>query len=299
MRQPAEERHVKGIARILASTDFSEDGRHAARRAALLAVERHAELSLLHVMNGPSLEALRGLFPVPEDAERELAEESRRLLAELAVELGQDSGVTPDIQVRIGKVIDEIVAAAEQTDLLVLGARGSTSLRDLILGSTAERLLRKRREPSLVVRRPAQGSYRRVLVPVDLSAQSADALHMAMTIAPDAEYALFHAFEVPFEGRLWLAGVSAERLAAHREQARLAALHGLSELIGQVGGDRARVRPLVKAGEAALLILNEETESDADLIVIGKQNYSRVQEIFLGSTARHVLSSAKCDVLVM
>ena len=290
---------MQRIAKILAATDFSDDGRRAARRAALLAVERQAELSLLHVMSGPSLEVLRALFPVREDAERELVDESRRLLAELAGELGPENGVTPDIQVRIGRVIDEIVAAAEQTDLLVVGARGSGSLRDLILGSTAERLLRKRRAPSLVVRRPAQGPYRRVLVPVDLSAQSADALRVAMTIAPAADYCLFHAFEVPFEGQLWLAGVSAERLDAHREQARLAALHGLSELIGQVGGDFGRFRPRVKAGEAALLILNEEAENNADLIVIGKQNYSRVQEIFLGSTARHVLSSAKCDVLVV
>ena len=55
-------------------------------------------------------------------------------------------------QVKIGKVLDEILLACAQHDLLVLGAHGLNPLRDLILGTTATRLLRKSMRPVLVVK---------------------------------------------------------------------------------------------------------------------------------------------------
>jgi nucleotide-binding universal stress UspA family protein len=62
--------------------------------------------------------------------------------------------------------IDERVDASA-ADVLVLGARGAGFMRHLLLGSTAERMLRRTSRPMLVVERPPQGPYRRLLVAVD------------------------------------------------------------------------------------------------------------------------------------
>lgn len=287
------------IKNVVAATDFSDVSRHAVQRAAVLAAEQHAQLMLVHVMSGPSLESLRQLFPSIVDAEIRLTEDVQRLLSELAAELCNAVGVTPDTRVRIGRVVDEILCESDPADLLVLGARGSNPLRDLILGTTAERLLRKRRQPALVVRRPPQDGYRRVLIPVDFTPHSATALRMAMRIAPQAEYTVFHAFDVPFEGKLWLAGVPDEQIDGYRNQARQFSLNTINELIREVGGDPHRFQPAVKLGEASPLILASEAELGADLIVIGKHSRSMVEELLLGSVARHVLSTAQCDVLVV
>lgn len=284
---------------LLAATDFSDDARNAVQRAALLAAEQQAPLTLLHVMSGPSLDALRQLFRVPEEAEAKLVADAQHTLNELAAELTGKAGRMPTAQVRVGRVVDEVLAASAQADLLVLGARGWNPVRDMILGTTAERLLRRCPHPVLVTKRVPQGAYQRVLVPVDFSPCSAAALQLALRIAPRADVTIVHAFEVPLEGKLWLAGVSEEKLQEYRIQARQQALNDIDLLLKETAGDTQRCSRVVEHGAAAPLILTKEAELAADLIVIGKHGRSVVEEALLGSITRHVLSDAKCDVLVV
>jgi pyruvate/2-oxoglutarate dehydrogenase complex dihydrolipoamide acyltransferase (E2) component len=68
-------------------------------------------------------------------------------------------------------------------DLLVLGARGTSFMRHLMLGSTAERLVRKSNRPLLVVRQPPHERYRRVIVALDFSPSSLAALELARAVA--------------------------------------------------------------------------------------------------------------------
>lgn len=290
---------MSAIAHILAATDFTEHARNAALRAAVLAAEQQARLELLHIMHAPSLESLRPLFPSPASAEQAITEDARRHLEELAATLTADTGVTPAVSVRLGRVVDEVLAGAAAADLLVLGARGANPLRDLLLGSTAERLLRKRRQPVLVVNREPTEAYRRVLVPVDFTPVSAPSLRMAMQLAPAAMFTVLHAFDIPFEGKLWLAGVPDERIQEYRARARQYSLDTIESLIAEAGGDARRFAAVAELGEAAPLILDQAAAVDADLIVMGKQNQTLAEEWLLGSVARHVLASAKCDVLVL
>lgn len=182
--------------------------------------------------------------------------------------------------------------------MLVLGARGMNPVRDAILGTTAERLLRKCAKPVLIVKRMSQAAYRHVLVPVDFSPYSAGALAMAALIAPRAAITLVHAFEVPMEGKLWLAGVAEDRIHEYRIQARRQALSDIDLLIEAAAVDAQRCFRTVEHGAAVPLILAEEAGHNADLIVIGKHG-SAAEELLLGSVARHVLTDAKCDVLVV
>lgn len=284
---------------LLVATDFSAGGRDAARRAMLLATEQQARLSLLHVMSGPNLDSLRGLFRLPEEAGEKLVADARRELDELAADIAGKNRPMPAVQVRIGRVLDEILAATEQADLLVLGARGWNPVRDAILGSTAERLLRKSPRPVLVTRRAPQGGYQRVLVPVDFSPSSAVALETALRIAPAADITVVHAFDVPFEGKLWLAGVGEERIQEYRIAAKQQALNDIAALIGGAGDGGQRCFRTVEHGDAVPLILAEEARVKADLIVIGKRGRSMIEETLLGSVTRHVLSGASGDVLVV
>lgn len=284
---------------LLAAIDFSDDARHAATRAALLAAEQRARLELLHVMSGLSLSALRELFRVPADAEAKLVGDAQRLLHELASDIADKTNLAATTRVKAGHVVDEILSASEQVDMLALGAHGLNPLRDLILGTTAERLLRKCKGPVLVAKRPPQGAYKRVLVPVDFSPHSVAALGMAMLVAPSAEIMAIHAFEVPFDGKLWLAGVADEVIQQHRIHARQQALSSIDALIKDHGGDPYRFYRTVEHGDPSPLILAKEKELGTDLIVIGKHGRSIVEETLLGSVTRHVLSNAKSDVLVV
>lgn len=286
------------IGSLLIATDFSEDGRAAGHRAAQLAVQLGARLDLLHVMNGPSLSALRELFDLAPAADAELIEDAQRQLDETAHEIAEKYDLAAASQVRVGHVVNEILSACAQADLLVLGAHGLNPLRDLILGTTAERLLKRSKRPTLVVKQPTQGPYQRVLVPVDFSPHSRAALRRALEIAPGAEITVIHAFDNPYEGKLWLAGVGDEQIRHYRMLAQQQAFDKIDELLRECNGSR-RFSRAVEHGDAAPLILARETQLEADLIVLGKHGQPTIEELLIGSVTRHVLSDATCDVLIV
>lgn len=286
---------------ILAPTDLSALARHAVARASLLAAELGARLSVQHVVNVGALDALRhlldgGALPVQD----RLLDEMREEVQVLAAEMASRHHVQPDVHLVVGNVLAEIAGHADaiDADLVVMGARGAGFMRELLIGSATERVLRKISRPLLVVKQIAHEPYRRVLVPVDFSPRSREALGLAQTVAPHAEFVLLHAFEVPFEGKLRYAGVEESELSVLRINARREATARMNELVASAGMDENRVRRLVVHGEASTQILEQEQEQDCDLIVIGKRGQGLLEEMLLGSVTKHILARSAADVLV-
>lgn len=285
---------------VVAATDFSECAGYATQRAALLAQQMEATLTLLHVVNRSFLAGLQDLFGVPGQAEQALTEDATRRLGEQAQSLAGKPGVTPALtlhsKVALGNVHNELLASCSAAELLVLGAQGDSPVRDLLIGSTAERLLRYATCPVLVVRRPVSGPYRRVLVPADFSPASAAAFDLVERFASGAAVTVVHAFDVLYEGKLRFAGVSEDAIREHRQRAHREALARLAAFDAK--GNATRLPPIVERQHPVRLILDAEESRNADLIVIGRQGQSQVEEFLLGSVARRVLADARCDVLV-
>ena len=287
------------IASVIVAVDFSDHARHAADRAAMLAVEQGAQLELLHVISGSSLDSLRKWSGAPPDAEVKLREDAERCLSDMIHDIASRRNIAARALVKTGHVLNQILSASESTDLLVLGAHGLSPLRDLILGTTAERLLRTSQRPVLVTKRPPQTPYEQVLVPIDFSMYSAPALERARRIAPSARITIVHAFRVPFEGKLRIAGVADDSILAYCEEERQEAVKHVKELIRSSDDDAHRISYAVERGNVSRVILAQEEQLSADLIVIGKHGRSMVEEWLLGGVTRHVLAGSKCDVLVV
>jgi nucleotide-binding universal stress UspA family protein len=284
---------------VLAATDFSDEARHAADRAAIVAKEQHAHLSLLHVVSSSALNDVRKLFRTPTDVDVKLIDDARHILQEIAADIRLKTGVMGSTDIKTGQAQVEILSATESADLLVLGAQGGNSLHDLILGTTAERLLRTCKRPMLVVKRHPKTRYERVLVPVDFSPYSASALTMASRIAPNARITIVHTFRVPFEGRLRIIGASEDDIRLYREEDQRAAEKQIRELIHKSPVDADRVSYAVEGGDPSPVILAKAEELLSDLIVIGKHGQSWIEDLFLGSTTHHVIARSECDVLVV
>lgn len=286
---------------LLAATDLSAPSRHAAQRAALLARDAGARLELLHVVEAGALAQLRHLLGQQAEpvAERLLAE-AREELARLAADVGAPLGVSPGVHLASGPVLQEITDQADAlgADLLVVGARGAGFMRNFLLGTTAERLLRKTLRPLLLVRQVPHERYRRVLVPVDFSPWTQPAMRMARAVAPDAEIVLLHAYQVPFEGKLRFAGVDDAEILRYRAAAAREAQENLRQALREAGWSPDGVHLLALHGEAASCILEQEEERDVDLIVMGKHGKGITEELLLGSVTKHILAGARCDVLV-
>lgn len=198
---------------LLAASDFSPHARHALERAAQLAgAHPGAQLTLTHVISTSMLSRLRAMMrDEAPTMEARVADEAAQSLAQLAAHLRAQHGCAVDTRLSQGSALGVITDLADelQSDLLVMGARGSHFVREFLLGSTTERVVCKIRRPLLAVKQRPQGAYLRVLVPVDFSAHAA-AAHTAHRWLPDAEIVLLHAYEVDIDHR-FCAGVRLDR----------------------------------------------------------------------------------------
>lgn len=287
--------------RILAATDLSAPSRHAVDRAYRLAAERGWQLTLAHAIAPGLFDELQAMLggDAPSIADSVVAEASRRL-ALLNEDPQRTHGVVADCRILSGAPLPAIADHADAcaADLLVLGSRGEGFLRQMMLGSTASRLLRKTRHPVLVVKQPPHETYRRALVAVDFSSASRSALRQVRQLAPAAQLVLLHAVELPFEGKMQYANVDEDIIRRYRQEAQLTALGKLRQLAADEGLTDSSARLLALPGQPAQLILQQEQEEDCDLIVIGKHGTQLVEELLLGSTTKHVLGESQGDVLV-
>jgi nucleotide-binding universal stress UspA family protein len=144
--------------RILHPTDFSEQANHALRYACGLCAQFGAELHLLHVVPEPALLDTGGVMDgftstqAWSDALTQHANE--RLLA--MPDPVWAAGKTIVRAVSQGAVFVEVVQYARDNaiDLIVIGTHGRTGLTHMLLGSVAERVVRKAPCPVLTVRPP-------------------------------------------------------------------------------------------------------------------------------------------------
>ncbi len=286
---------------IAAATDLSAPARHAAERAASVAAVMGARLALVHVANRAPFEQLRELLDSTGNGfEQDLLGRLRGELEALGAAIHQRFSVAPAWSVSTGDLLPSLLEYVDTlpADLLVLGARGSSFLRRILLGSTAERLLSSARSPVLVVKQPPHEPYRHVMVAVDFSPIAGRTLRLAAALAPGARLTVMHACEVPFEGQLRYAGVDETKIEHYRALAATQARARMSRLVESSGVEPGRIRQLVISGDVSQCILEQEQESDCDLIALGKHGEGIFEELLLGSTTKHILAESQNDVLV-
>ena len=138
--------------RILVPIDFSKPSLKALRYAVRFAEDSGATLDLVYVRESAAVMHDLEIFPlaIPEAELDKHAKE--KLLAIAAVEI--EELVPVQVHVRFGKAFREIVAVASETtaDLVVIATHGHTGLSRILLGSTAELVVRHAPCPVLVVR---------------------------------------------------------------------------------------------------------------------------------------------------
>jgi nucleotide-binding universal stress UspA family protein len=146
--------------RILVPTDLSEFSKHAMRYGCEFANRFDAELHLLNIVQDVvAMVPEPGMaFPAPGEYLQELQQASTKALAELPDPTWL-RGVNVVRHVRIGTPFLEIVRYAKETgiDLIVIGTHGRSGLAHVLLGSTAEKVVRKAHCPVLTVRPEGHG----------------------------------------------------------------------------------------------------------------------------------------------
>ena len=219
---------------------------------------------------------LGGHYPqAPEERHRD---HYRALLEEMA---GQVEDLEVEVEVRSGQPAGELrlAASGRGADLIVAGSHGHTPWRDLFLGSTVLDLVRTSRVPVLLLPLGDSDAERGggVLLATDGSDAAAPAERLAVTLG---EAVGGTAVTVLSDREVGAA--EQESASAHLEQAAGTALtwhveHGpLPESVGRLAERQA-----------------------ADLIVVGARGRNPLTGLLLGSTAEHLLRTARRPVLLV
>jgi len=288
---------------ILATTDFSDESRAGVRYAVALAEKLNAGVALLHVVEPRSL---MDQFEAPKPSE--MVALARAQLVKLAKsDVGRDVTVTSSV--RTGKPFHEITTAAREgaADLIVIATHGHTGVKHALLGSTAERVVRHASCPVLTV--PASTPPKRagktrpfklqkILVPIDFSNLSKDALPYALFLAGHfgAELLLLHIVEqFPIDSLLGRE-LTHQTTVPLMKQAE-ADLERTAENLSKATGVKATVS--VRGGTPFSEICDAAKTAGADLIVLTTHGYTGLKHVWLGSTAERVVRHAPCPVLVV
>lgn len=268
---------------------------HAALVGAALGISRY---TLAHVLRAADLS---------DDAAAKLDPQQGReqLLAEMDAAEQATSGWPREVQFEhvllAGMAGDQLVrlAADEKADLVVIGRQRHKE--QTTLGLAAGRLVHQCPASVLVAPREATAALKKILVPVDFSTPSADALTVARQIAAvaGAEVIAQHVYRVApgFEKPGDKLDDVADEMRAHAERGWAEFSAGLStstpwpsirfDFIPQDDGQ-------IKAAD---VVVRTADEIQADLIACGSQGQSGLTRLFLGSTSEGILKRTGRAVL--
>ena len=205
---------VRPLRSILALADFSPKSDNAVARAALLAREHGATLHLLHVV-APRRFAVTALRGRQRDEAEVALERAGLALAALAARTAELHGVSVTCSARAGDSLQAILEGAEGADLVVVAAKRPNPLRDFVLRTPTERLLRIVRRPMLIVKRPALGAYGRTLLAGADAAEDGEVDRAAHCAARAADELVVVAKDSRAAVGTFLLGRLAQRLVAH------------------------------------------------------------------------------------
>jgi nucleotide-binding universal stress UspA family protein len=283
---------------ILLAVDGSDQSYEAAQALAHLAPAD--KLTLLHVLDVPNPaypmlvpEVARDLYGT---VEREMRKEGARVLEQAAAMLPPGTGPVSK-RLEVGSPSETIltVADAERARLIVLGARGLGTVKELVLGSVSNRVLTHAACPVLVVKKPLR-SLKRIL----LAAQGPDDVELI------AHWLSKHPFRMPVEARavtvlpftqpVWpTAAMIPESLRKDIVARAQAFADGVAEELDPV---HYRAAGEVVEGAPAPEIIRAASRDEVDLIVMGSRGRTGVGRI-LGSVSHAVVHRAPCAVLVV
>ncbi len=142
--------------RILVPTDFSDFSRPAMQYGCAMAARFGAELHLLHIVPDPAMlvpEAAAFSVETMQTQSESLVKDAEAMLEKLPPD-GWENEKPTVREVRVGAAFIEIIDYARENsiDLIVIGTHGRSGLMHILMGSVAERIVRKAPCPVLTVK---------------------------------------------------------------------------------------------------------------------------------------------------
>ena len=284
---------------VLLAVDGSEHSNRATEAVRSLASV--TSLTVLHVIDLPRLtypmigpEIARDLAMTVEQAMRE---DGKHVLNRTMSHLSYHASPV-DKRLEEGVPSEMICSVAQevQADLIVMGARGVGQIQELVLGSVSHRVLTHAPCPVLIIKAPLK-QVKKILLPLQ-DLEDVERVKRLLANHPfHAEVEIIVFTVVPIPRSIFRAGVSASE--SEVQKALESAETFIDKAIGELQSNAYAVTGFVGMGAPAETILEQETETTPDLMVMGIHHPSAVRQVVLGSVSHTVLHRSRCPVLLL
>lgn len=293
------------LEKILVAIDFSEQSNIALEQALFAAEKGSAEIVLLWVGHQPKGSPLGAEMYNSGSTDVDKLMADKRAEAEAKLEVLADRVRSRDIpvstRIEVGYPDEVIVEVSARIGaaIIVVGTKGLTGLKRLLLGSVAEKVARTSHTNVLVARGEAR-RFARILVATDFSPASERALQVASALAaPTARIDVLHSWQYP----AGLHGVRTAEptegpLADIRDQI-VARVDKLGAALVERYRSATREVHFVREFGSAREVIHDRLEAEPyDLVATGTHGYRGVRRFLLGSVAEATLRHAPCSVLI-
>jgi len=287
----------------LVSEELSDHCENAVNRAISLAQNGGGELTFIAVidiseqaMHLIELHKSPEVSPVHEDAGRVL---------QGLVDRAAEHGVKASFEIELGPSADGIIKDVVRNNrtLLVVGAKASPRLSQILFGRTAVKLLRKCPCPVLVVKPGPDPILDNVLAADDFSDNAEEVLAASVKVAQlcDAKLHVLHVEENVNDAKLASTGIPAADLEKFREQQVADARAKQADRLS-----RTDFRTLtqgavtyIEMGSPVAVITQKLEELQIDLLVMGTVGRSGLSALMMGNTAERLLNAVNCSLLAI
>ncbi len=288
---------ITGLNNILICTDGSEFSQGAIREGLSLVKKTGAKVTAVSVLDfNPELQALApDLIDKMETDIRKHLSEIREKAKEESIELTAFTVLSATPYVEIVKEAQRIGA-----DLIVMGRRGKTGLKKLLIGSVTKRVIGQAPCSVLVVPREAKLLCRNIFCATDGSvygdAAAAEAVMIAKRCGAELTFiSVVHA-ETASAFDIVHSQMRHDLIAENELRAAESGLKSAREFAHK---ENVGYESMILAGRPYDVIISSAREKGADLIVMGSHGRTGLDKLLMGSVAERVVGSSECAVLVV
>lgn len=272
--------------KILIPVDFSDTSMLAIKHGAFTAQLAKGNVYLLHVINIQFFSSEMFLPTVNVSNQMDFEKIAQEKLLQLADQVKKEYGVNVECITKIGSPNREITDIAKEigATLIVMGTHGYTAMEELVIGSTALKVITKAPCPTMAMNSDADHKgFNKIMLPIDTSAHSRQKVNYAMELA-----------------KKFSASVHAVALLDSGEETEKPAMELILHQIDTIAkkeGVSYHHDVVSKVKNRATATVEYSAKIGADLVIIMTDQDAELSGFFLGPYSQQVIHLSKVPVI--
>jgi nucleotide-binding universal stress UspA family protein len=277
--------------KILVAIDGSESGKHALRESFKLASDEKCWITVVSVI--PSYEGDLGAMWI-NNVKEAMAKPCKLALSE-AENIAKKERVLIKTVCEEGEIYERIVdlADAENSDLIVMGRKGTAGLQRTLVGSVTARVIGHSQRDVLVVPNDTSIGWKSILFATDGSKFSEAATDKAIDFAKSygSKLDVITVVEVTEEFMARAPGALEDLVKKAKSM--------VEDVKKKADSKGIKAESIVREGDAYKVIINIAKKQKANAIIMGSHGRTGLKRLLMGSVTERVIGHAPCPILIV